>query len=482
MAERKEDYRIFVRIQSDKASVDNVLCKVYLPKRVTEPINLIFYPNEEQKKMLEGVFEFSVVGELKGFSGKTESSIKSEKVYSKTGSTVYWGPDIKESVHAGEPRDLEETHFFHDSHNDALQKTVGSFLLTPSELLSPFTIREPSYKGDVKVETIRQIKFTLANGFSLTFDNHYRYQECENGDEITFTELVAEFEIDGVVKGKEIVHSTIDYLDDFLMLASFAERHRCVCLGWDFTDSESHTKFYRRDIAIPSIKGKRSYSDPLIEIAVFEDYIKTAYHNYIQIEPRDLIRHAIQCVNSVHSEGKTIENSFITLYSAIETITLHFRRMKQLEFVLSQEQWSQFQDDLKKWLKNHPLISDDKEKRACIYNKLPELNRIPFPNAFTQLCEHYSVDLSDLWPISNNPDGISLADIRNKIVHGDTFNPLQFRAVICAKEHLIWTIERLLLAILGWPIFTSKVNKDYLSHYMVCHREWTEDQKAFFVQ
>ncbi len=40
---QKEDYRILVTIKSEKVCVDDVLCKVFLPKRLTDPIKLFFY-------------------------------------------------------------------------------------------------------------------------------------------------------------------------------------------------------------------------------------------------------------------------------------------------------------------------------------------------------------------------------------------------------------------------------------------------------
>lgn len=475
MKELKEDYRVLVRIFTDKFCIEDVLCKVFLPKRLTEQIELYFYPNEEQRRKLEGIFEFSIAGDVKGFSGEAEVKIEADKVYFKTRSKVYWGHDIAECTFTAEPINLKVTNFFHRDTNDSPQKTVGSFWLTPSSLLTPAKTIEPSYNGNVKVETIRQFKFTLANGFPLAFDEHFRYLKNEDGDVITFTELVAEFEMDTEKQGIE--NNIIDYLDDFLMLVSFAERRRCICLGWNFINSEGHTKYYRRNLSIPKVKEKQSLFETLIDIIDFEEFIKQAYKKFIEVEPKDQIRQAIQCVISVNNGNKTLENAFFTLYSALETLTLYFRKIQGLEVILPPEQWSQLRNDLEKWIQKHPLFSNNKDKRALVYEKIPELNRISFSTVFTQFCNNYSIDLNDLWPVIDKSEGISLSGIRNKLAHGDTFDLLQLGALTIAKEHLQWIVERLILAVLGWPISRSYINKDYLSQYMACYKDWEKDQE-----
>jgi len=410
-----------------------------------------------------------------------EAKILSDKVYFKHKSSNHWGNEIVESVFIAEPIDLKVIQFLRHDSQDSLKKTVGSFWLTPSALLSPAKTIEPSYNGNVKVETIRQIKFTLANALPLVFDKHFRYLKNENGDDITFTELVAEFEIGG--EKQDIEADTIGCLDDFLMLVSFAAKHRCVCLGWNFINFEGHTKYFRRNLSIPDIRKKPSLLDVIIDIQDFEEFIKQTYTKFIEIEPKDLIRQAIQCIISVNQENKTFENAFFTLYSALESLTLHFRRINQLEEILPPEQWTNLENELKKWIKNHQLLNNDKnkDKRAFIYEKLPELNRISFLTVFTQFCNYYSVDLSDLWPVIKNSKGISLSEIRNKLIHGETFNSLQLEALTIAKEHLQWIVERLILAVLGWPISRSYINQDYLSHYMACYKDWEKYQKTLSV-
>jgi hypothetical protein len=138
--------------------------------------------------------------------------------------------------------------------------------------------------------------------------------------------------------------------------------------------------------------------------------------------------------------------------------------------------WKNLEADLRMWLKGHPRLKDDKSKRTLLYENLPALTRVSFRTAFQKFCEFYSVNLDDLWPVVGSADGWSLKDIRNKLVHGEYFNRQQLRALLSASEHLRWTVERMILAILGWDLSRSAVSPDNL-----CKRNqykyWREDRK-----
>jgi len=163
------------------------------------------------------------------------------------------------------------------------------------------------------------------------------------------------------------------------------------------------------------------------------------------------------------------------LYSALETLIL-FHQDVGSELILKRDEWEEFRKDIADFIKAYPKFFESKEKRRLMYEKLPELNRISFKSAFYNFCSRFNIDLSDLWPVVDRRDGIALADIRNKLIHGDTFNPVQGRALISAREHLSWIVERSLLSVLGWTFTSSKVSKEYLPH-MAMYNEWRADRK-----
>jgi hypothetical protein len=141
-----------------------------------------------------------------------------------------------------------------------------------------------------------------------------------------------------------------------------------------------------------------SVHDALIEYSHFSDFLPAAYKAFVDVKPNAALRRALDYV--VPDRNDSLESSFIILYAAVETLVLFFRRQNQLEFIFDNEsEWVQLRADLQKWLKCHPALSDKKNKRPFVYEKLPELTRYSFSAAFKKFCKHYDVDLSDLWPM-----------------------------------------------------------------------------------
>lgn len=434
--QNKPDHRLHASITTKDDKVEGVLCEIYLPKKVTDPVGLFFRPTTEQSHLLDYVLEFSFYGEIKDVSGEVREIIEADKVYHTKSSTRHWGPELSETLLVGEPVDLRIIELLNednqaDRSKEALQ---GTFWLTPNAMLSPMYSRTLSFTGNVTIEKVRSFEFTLSNGLHLTFSHHYRYLDNENGETVSFPELVAEFKI-GTEKME--VGSLLQGVDDFLMLTSFAARQSCVCLGWDSYDPSKVVRYFRRDVAIPKQKKGHSMHDGLIEVTDFAEFIRTAYTSFVGIERKDLIRQAVH--RAISGRDGTLESNYLILYSALETLVLFCRQ--------------EFDNEL-----------------------IGQLNRVPFRTAFDGFCRHFDVDVIDLWPVVDRKDGVSLADVRNRLIHGDSFNPLQERALISAKEQLRWVVERSVLSVLGWQVRKSKVSKEYLSK-MTMYKEWREGRK-----
>jgi len=470
--DKKENYQLFVTIETGKIRQEKVRCKIYLPERLTEPISLYFFPTEDQVPNLRHVFEFSMRGEIENLSGALDTRIQAQKVYSVRLSSTDWGPEITEHLLIGKPADLQVIHFLSRDASNSSHKQTGDFWLTPSILLRPAQWISKSWTGDVRVETVRQFNFSLANGLPLIFDNCFRYSRNKDGDTVTFTELVARYEVQDEENIIDIEKNVLPFLDDFLLLVSFAERQCCICLGWETVDSKCITEYYRRNLTIPTPKKDEDFDDTLIPLQKFEDFIKKAYARFIEIDQKEHIRQAIQY--TIYREGRTVENSFLTLYSAIESLVEHFDLRPN---IIDQDQFKNvFTKDLRKWIRKHPLFVDQSGKRRSIYEKISELNRVSFSSAFNNLCN--SVYLEDLWSVVKKTKEISLSEIRNKLVHGDTyFNHLEQKALSTAEKHLRWTVERLILSALSWDVSKSNVSKESLySRVIPCYEEWKNDQ------
>jgi len=469
------DYKLNVTIRASGLEVPRVPCRVYLPKAKPGAVVLAFYPTRQQANKLASVFECSVEGNVRDLAG-LQTKVRAHRVYLHGTSTKYWGTAQWEVSLKGEPSDLRVVQTYPP--RAALKgRVVGAFWLTPSLMLAPSKMIERSVTGDVKVQTVRQVTFRLQSGVQLTFDTHYQYTKGEAGQSVTFPELVGTFEHRPQLKGRsKVSDSFLQQVDDFLRVVSFGERQRCACVGWDAADTCGVERHFRRDISIPAVRKDQSLNDAVIDIKDFQEFAQITYDR-LAAETSPLVRQAL--AYALYREDRTVENSFMTAYAAIETLFLHHRRANGWETILNREAWQSVVRGLKQCLRSNPWLSTDRVARGLIYEKLPELNRVSFGRVFESFCQRYGIDVRDLWPVARDSSGITLSDIRNRLVHGEHFNPPQLVALIVALQHLRWIAERMILGFFGWPVARSNVSGRSLASNTRGYRNWREHQSSF---
>ncbi len=98
---------------------------------------------------------------------------------------------------------------------------------------------------------------------------------------------------------------------------------------------------------------------------------------------------------TLDADEAPLELSFIGLYTALES-ALTFHRRQGDYHVIPGPDFTQFERDLKAWLKCHPLLAGEPARRALVYEKVRELNRYPFAHVFERFCDSHALDLSDL--------------------------------------------------------------------------------------
>jgi hypothetical protein len=469
----RENFRLNTTITVNGRTVEKVICAVYLPVEFTDPIRLLFYPTDVQARILRRNWKFSIRGEIKNYAGEVSTEIYADSVYASSLKTREWGSELRENILTAEPTDLKITDFRSSGRSsNRVSRVDGNFWLTPSTLLRPAKSFIHSVKGDVEVNTVREFTFTLPTGVKLSFDQHYHQRKNDYKEEVVFSELVANFEFEGKLRDDPKLNILLKNLEDLLLLASFAARHRCVCLGWEAFDASSHIKYYRRGITIPAEEEHSAFESEIIGLAEFPKFMKKAYAKLTKMESDESLRRAISF--TIPKKGTILEHEYVALYSALEMLVLYFRRLQDLEFIITPNKLrGKVRKKLKEVIENEPLLAEQSsQKRGWMCDKLNELNRIPFVTAFEKFCVFYAIDLHDLWPVVGNERGPSLSTIRNKLVHGEVFDDRHSLALIAAKFHMQWSVERMILAVLGWPIVKSRVSPSYLSGGHAVYKGW----------
>lgn len=216
-------------------------------------------------------------------------------------------------------------------------------------------------------------------------------------------------------------------------------------------------------------------AEPLIADVDLDEFLRTTSPGE-GVELNEIVQRAI--LFALNSRGQSVEVSFVSLSAALESVLTFFRRQGDYK-ILAAVEFRELEADLKKWLRQHPVLANKPAKRALIYEKVPELNRFPFSFVFRKFCEDYSLDLADLWPVEGKHAEWPLMEIRHRLVHGDPFRNRPDEAMACAQTHLTWVVERMLLAMLGWPIERSNVSRNSLHRTRSEHHDWPSERAKF---
>lgn len=462
-----EDYNFFATVQMPNDTVKRVLCRLWRPRRMTDPIRMMFFPTQRQARYhFDRPNPFAIEGRIQGLSGNA-IVVRATEAWVDAIPQRSVGKKRYETVFEADPIDLQILETARPENKTRRRvKAYINYVLTPSlSELSPFTMLSYMGDGNVKARTVRRFSFTLRRSRRLTFVKRYHHEKGADED-VTWTELVAkEQRTMSRAEFARVNEKDLDEIDDFLLLVSFAARFRVVCVGIDaYTESGDHFTFYRKNRTVPQA-SEQELNDSVVDLSDFEPFIRKAYRRFTSSsagEPDELLRQAVQLV--MPGANRTIESDFTRLFTALETLVLWHRRVVGLEFTIeNRKDWDELRFDLMEFLKRHRVLKDNKQKRSLVYHKLDEIRRVPFSIAFERFCADFGVDFRDLWPAVGKSGDMSLSEIRNHLVHGSPLKRSQWLALIDAREHLRWTVERMLLAIFGWPVEKSKVRPEWLA-------------------
>ena len=398
---------------------------------------------------------------------------------------------MSESTFKGEPQNLKVVEIIDSKDAKESIKAFLNIWISPNCILEPGLISQFNYYGDIKYDRVNQIKFQITNKLNVTFDKHFKTITQENGDLKQFSYLVACAEVDiALIEDVNFVDEILTPLDNFLLVASFGSRTRTSCLGWEASTNKQVVKFYRGDFSFPSGKSEflincafpddfrgSNHTESLIENSHFEEYLKTCYAALISHPNPKVLCDAI--VSVVPGRRRTIEESFLSMFSSLESLILDYRKRNGLEYVIDDaNEWNDRRKEIQKSLK--AIFKNYSGKQRCyMYGKLDELNRIPLRLVFDAFCNEYKIDVSDLWPLYREGCFVGLSDIRNKLIHGDRISDEFIKMLSEAESSLQYMLERILLTIMGFSDHNSDVSKELLSHDR-CRLNWTDDEQMKF--
>jgi len=417
-SEREPDDLVYANLRGATGTVKRVLCEVFLPNPDSPELVLHFLPKPRQFYGLHQRGPFSLTA--RGREGGYRFAIRGEQVW--VSGLSSGGKDGIAFVTAceGRPAWLERTVIY--GGRAGTRVAQGRFRLTECPIVNAASIIMRSYTGAVRVKRVVVPGFTLRCGLTIRFKRFFDTTHGKSGQATSSPYLAAEFRPAKPLRKADFPRA-VEEFEQFLLLTSFASRFRCVWLEWDYLDERhSINRHFRQDALRP--KGPpKPLNDSLIDVADFPEFIRKVCVAYYKLGSPTLLSSAL---NALLAEGGFLEDDFLRYFSGLQSALWYVYRAH---------------GGTKRFVGVEDLYRFFETK--------------------------HSVDLGDLWPLFDVSKGVSLTRVRNRLAHGEPFVQRELEALGCALQHLRWVVERVVLAILGWPIDRSKVRAESLrTHYL----------------
>jgi hypothetical protein len=343
--------------------------------------------------------------------------------------------------------------------------------LSDCPYLNPATITETSFTGDAHVTTVNRLEISYPGLGLIAFDRHYRtYERSDIPGVIRTSVLVAD-----ILESRELTTLDVKVLEslieDVCLLASLAARQRVLCLGLRYVTATelvstwvNPMKRYR-----PSARG--AFRDGLVREAHFEEYFAVAVAHFCSMSDRDKsrIRAAIYPLAPAFDLG-ALETQFLAMFSALESLTgVGLSGGRAVRETLDKSRWTEVKRRVKKVINDlgPEYRSEDKD---ALRQKIGELNRPSARLVFEQFFARFNVDTADLWPVVGTGEFLGLADIRNRLAHGESVSPDATGALAVALTHVERLLERCLLSVLGYSVEQSRASVAAARHEFVMNK------------
>lgn len=227
---------------------------------------------------------------------------------------------------------------------------------------------------------------------------------------------------------------------------------------------------------VVGVGARGGAAEPLIDAGDLAEFVGAATRVLTGAENGEVLARAVAL--AVQTDRAPLEVAFVGLFAALESALTFSRRDGDYD-ILAPAEFARLERDLRAWLRRQPALEGEPEKRGLIYEKVRELNRFPFSHVFDRFCTDHAVALSDLWPLLGRREEWPLVEIRHRLVHGDPFRSRPAGALSCARQHLSWTVERMLLPALGWPVARSGASAGRLAAAGRWYADWAAARSEF---
>lgn len=467
----REEYFLSDIYSKGKLLAQGIKSKLILNDiKYSRALLLLYIPNENYRR-IHPFSEFEIKGYFENVEGEKIGEIHIPKGY-RSNSNVFtssWNEGIMEIV----PYEIYRKHYFPGQNEAKKEKQNIFFILTDNKMVKPFENIEISSTGVLKKGNEPTVILNFKDDLIATFEEHDYYIDTKieevNGTFST-SHLLLKIEMDNhFLASVDEVKILSELLDKLLWYLSFGSRQRTTWIKWTAEIGNEFVEYYRNNIFIP--EKIISYKEPLVDIRTFQGFLQHCLEYDKQQNNLDLYLPVLYLVAS-DNPRKTMEMEFLSLFIALEALLDLYAESRNKNKHFKKERWEPFKTHIEESI--NVFSGFNKTEKDLMIEKLGIFNQPSRKKMYNDFCNDMKIDNTDLWPIyGTNTD---LSRIRNKLIQGKRFEYETFLSI--ANEHLRWTVERSLLAVLGWKGIAD-VDREGLRKYTAYYNWKSYYEKDF---
>lgn len=405
MKKRKYDKEnLLVKVVTDKDTLQDVPCEVIVPKESNFPVYVDLFLKANQLKLILQSTDITISGKQIGNYFPT-CQIEAAKLIHTRGDSkqIIRGEEVIEYKKRFEVWDLKYVLDFHSKETDKSTITYTFYFSPKIQNLVLGAIFTPDFSTGYAE---KKLSFTKTIDIGLPDKTHLTLKTPET------IEYVLQKSKQSPITSERL----LEYVNNILVVMSFAARRRLSCYKWSYWDvDDTETNNFIAVYPEPKDKNLKYINSSLLFYK--PDIAKTSCEKFLSNPYKEFISRAIHLLTP--NKYIDIDTEYIKLFTIIEILA----------------------------------------KRCHSKGISKTLN-----GNFENLQKEYSFDLKDLWQMFDGKN--SLYKIRNKITHGELVENSDYPSIIVAKQHLRWSIERIITKILGIDLEKTDISPKSLSNFL----------------
>ncbi len=468
----RPSYFIHVDAVSKRERIPRIPCKVFLDLSVGSRSRVILLPDKTTAERIFNGGPWSLFGETSSLPPRQRNYVHVPRFDPTSAPTTDWNGGLSETEVRGTSSGVIVVTSLPGARRSRARLVAS---LHGGAVVAPRGFREASFTGSRRFQRSWRCRARVALDSLVWFDRYWQFPRSHPGK--TIEQLVLATDLRAPLSGPQItLRRYREPLEDLLALVSIAGRERTSWHHLSAQDGHILLEYFDTQRARPSARGHALGA--LIEKPRVAGFLESAFRVLRSASEREELISASYSLAPYRD--LPLDSAYLGMFTALEALTQRLNGGRGGS-VLEGQRWEMLNRNLRSFLKTWSDASGGlaREQRAMMYSKLQELNRESFGGAWRRMVSARQVALQDLWPVVASDGLPDLVTLRNGLAHGRPVPQAAGHSLARASLHLRWTLERVVLATLGFEVGGSTASPmGLMARGWNCPHDLLEERRA----